>query len=114
MEANLDLKTFKFIFFALNFIYSFWGSQSADSAETSWSVQEIYGTQMAIPFWIMATYTGVSRIADDKHWLIDVIMGATFGVVFTKSSFEHKKIIPQVSFEGSNIKNILVNSSWTY
>ena len=46
--------------------------------------REIYGSKVGIPAYLMATLSGLSRIQDDKHYLSDVIFGATLGIAVGK------------------------------
>ncbi|MBN2411244.1 phosphatase PAP2 family protein [candidate division KSB1 bacterium] len=41
----------------------------------------LYGYQIGLPAYTMATITGLQRIHDDKHWLSDVLTGALLGTL---------------------------------
>ncbi len=47
---------------------------------TAMVVQEHYGWKLGVPFFAIATYTGASRIIDNRHWASDVVMGAFLGM----------------------------------
>lgn len=51
-----------------------------------------YGWKMSLPFYGMAVLTGLSRVADNAHWLSDVVAGATIGVLFGRAGFNHHGI----------------------
>jgi membrane-associated phospholipid phosphatase len=44
-------------------------------------VQRHYGWKIGIPAYGLAGLMGVSRIHEDKHWLSDVVAGATLGYI---------------------------------
>lgn len=65
-------------------------------------VQKRYGWKYGIPAYVLASYTGYSRIQSDNHYFIDVLAGAAIGIgssyIFTT---EHTKDI-QVSIVRDN------------
>ena len=77
-------------------------------------IQNIYGSDIGIPAYLLASITGMSRINDNKHYLSDVIFGAALGVGIGKA-FNHlyeeeimkiDESIPRTSFK--------LNYSWTF
>ncbi len=84
------------------------GTRSFPSGHTSGSfcvaavMNEIYGSKIGIPLYLIATGVGLQRIHDNKHWLTDVIAGATlgtvigrgFGKVYQKENSETISIVP--------------------
>lgn len=62
-----------------------------------------YGWTAAVPGFAAAFVTAAARIADDRHWLSDTVMGATIGYFWGRAtSFQHHKslkfsMVPQVS-----------------
>ncbi len=71
--------------------------KSFPSAHTSISFQsasflhERYGLKYAIPAYIGATYVGYSRVKSDNHDVVDVVTGATIGVLSSKYFTTHYK-----------------------
>lgn len=46
-------------------------------------IQKRYGWPYGIPAYVIAGFTGYSRIETDKHDILDVLAGATIGIVST-------------------------------
>ena len=63
---------------------AFSSGHTSNSFLTATIAQEIYGSKVGIPAYIMACITGMSRIHDDKHYLSDVIFGAALGTAVGK------------------------------
>ena len=63
---------------------SFPSGHTSNSFLTASVAQEIYGSKVGIPAYLMATLSGLSRIQDNKHYLSDVIFGATLGIAVGK------------------------------
>lgn len=53
------------------------------------SMTESYGWKVGLPFWGMGIFTGLSRLADNAHWLSDVVAGATIGAFFGRAGYSH-------------------------
>lgn len=45
------------------------------------TLNELYGSRVGIPLYLVAAAVGAQRIHDNKHWLTDVIAGAALGTV---------------------------------
>jgi membrane-associated phospholipid phosphatase len=43
-------------------------------------VQEHFGWWFGVPMFAAATYTGVTRLADNQHWASDIVFGAAVGI----------------------------------
>ncbi|MFQ6675984.1 MAG: phosphatase PAP2 family protein [Fidelibacterota bacterium] len=67
------------------------GFRSFPSGHTSGSfvvaatLNVLYGRSIGIPAYAVAGLVGVSRIHDNKHWLTDVIAGASIGTVIGRA-----------------------------
>ena len=48
-----------------------------------------YPWYIYVPSYAMGVYTGLSRIADNQHWLSDVVAGATLGMLFGRAGYKH-------------------------
>lgn len=63
------------------------GTRSFPTGHTSGSfvlasvADELYGHKLGIPVYLLAAFVGLQRIHDNKHWLTDVIAGATLGTI---------------------------------
>lgn len=68
------------------------------------SMTESYGWKVGFPFWCMGVFTGLTRLADNAHWLSDVVAGATIGTFFGRAAYKHhQQIQPTVLFDGGHI-----------
>ena len=82
---------------------SFPSGHTSNSFLTATIAQEIYGSKIGIPAYILAGVTGLSRIHDNEHYLSDVIFGAVlgmavgrgFGQIYTQSPSPVIGVIPQ-------------------
>lgn len=82
-------------------------SQAAFSLAAS--ITESYGWKTGLPFWGMAAFTGLSRLADNAHWLSDVVAGATIGALFGRASYSHhRQIQPLVLFNQGQVEGASV------
>lgn len=73
------------------------------------SMTESYGWKKALPFWGMGVFTGLSRLADNAHWLSDVAAGATVGILFGRAGYgHHHQIQPTVLFNEGRIDGAAV------
>jgi membrane-associated phospholipid phosphatase len=59
---------------------SFPSGHTSATFATATVLQRHYGWKVGLPFYALGAYTAASRIADDKHWTSDVIMGAVVGI----------------------------------
>ena len=68
------------------------------------SMTESYGWKVGLPFWCMGVFTGLSRLADNAHWLSDVTAGATIGTFFGRAGYKHhQQIQPTVLFDNGRV-----------
>ena len=64
------------------------------------SMTESYGWKVGAPFWGLGVFTGLTRLADDAHWLSDVVAGATIGILFGRAGYKHhRQMQPVVLFD---------------
>ncbi|HJZ71203.1 MAG TPA: phosphatase PAP2 family protein [Vicinamibacterales bacterium] len=59
---------------------SFPSGHASNSFATAMVLQEHYGWKLGVPAFLVATYTGVSRVIDNQHWASDVVFGAFLGM----------------------------------
>lgn len=69
---------------------------------TATSLYYSYGWKVGLPAYLIATGTGVSRIADDVHWFSDVVAGAFVGIWLGRA-YHHS--VENESSETSNSKS---------
>ena len=71
------------------------------------SMTESYGWKVGLPFWCMGVFTGLTRLADNAHWLSDVVAGATVGTFFGRAGFKHhQQIQPTVLFDEGKVNGL--------
>ena len=61
--------------------HSFPSGHASSTFATAAVLQRHLGWRAGVPAYALAAYTGASRLADDKHFLSDVIFGAAVGIV---------------------------------
>jgi membrane-associated phospholipid phosphatase len=61
--------------------YSFPSGHTSSTFATAAVLERHYGWKAGLPGYAAAAYVGGSRIAENKHYLSDVIVGAAIGVV---------------------------------
>ena len=77
-------------------------------------IHNIYGAEIGIPSYLLASITGLSRISDNKHYLSDVIFGAALGVAIG-TAFNHLYEKEIIKIHGSlPKKSFKLNYSWTF
>jgi len=67
---------------------SFPSGHSSVAFSTATMLQMWYGWEAGIPAYTMAILTAFQRLDDNKHWLSDVIFGATLGIVLPYMLFQ--------------------------
>lgn len=71
------------------------------------SMTESYGWKVGLPFWCMGAFTGLTRLADNAHWLSDVVAGATIGTFFGRAGYKHhQQIQPTVLFDDGRVSGV--------
>lgn len=71
--------------------YSFPSGHTSSAFATATSLSYSYGWRAGIPAYSMAALTGLSRIADNKHWASDVIAGAFLGIIWGRATYHPEK-----------------------
>jgi membrane-associated phospholipid phosphatase len=61
--------------------YSFPSGHAASSFASATVLQQHFGWKAGIPAYAVASYVAASRIQDNRHYLSDVVFGATIGLV---------------------------------
>lgn len=61
--------------------YSFPSGHTSNSFLWATVVQRTYGAKAGIPAYVFASYVGASRLKSRKHYLTDVVAGATLGYI---------------------------------
>jgi membrane-associated phospholipid phosphatase len=61
--------------------YSFPSGHAASSFASATVLQQHFGWKAGVPAYAVASYVAASRIQDNRHYLSDVVFGATIGLV---------------------------------
>lgn len=67
--------------------FSFPSGHTSSAFATATSLTYAYGWKAAVPAYTMAVWTGLSRMADDDHWLSDVVAGGFLGFIFGRATY---------------------------
>jgi membrane-associated phospholipid phosphatase len=60
---------------------SFPSGHTASSFATATVLHRHYGWKVGVPAYVLAGYVGTSRLSENRHYLSDVIFGATVGIL---------------------------------
>jgi membrane-associated phospholipid phosphatase len=60
--------------------HSFPSGHASTSFATAMVLQEHYGWKLGVPAFLLAGYTGASRVIANQHWTSDVVFGAAVGM----------------------------------
>lgn len=93
--------------------YSFPSGHTSSAFATAAVLHRRLGWKAGVPAYVMATYVGLSRLTDHKHYPSDIIFGATVGMLSGRATTFHAyggsaQITP---IAAANTAGILV--SWT-
>ncbi len=66
---------------------SFPSGHTSTTFATATALTYSYGWKAAVITYPLAIYTGASRMADDRHWLSDVVAGAYLGFLIGRASY---------------------------
>jgi membrane-associated phospholipid phosphatase len=82
--------------------YSFPSGHTSSVFATAAVLQRRIGWKAGIPAYAMASYVGLSRLTDHKHYPSDIIFGATVGILSGRATTFHQyggtvQITPQAS-----------------
>ncbi|MGZ3768655.1 MAG: phosphatase PAP2 family protein [Bdellovibrio sp.] len=71
--------------------YAMPSGHTSTAFATATSLTMAYGWKVGVPAYAMATFTGLSRINDDRHWGSNVMAGALLGILIGKATFFKNK-----------------------
>jgi membrane-associated phospholipid phosphatase len=60
--------------------HGFPSGHASNSFATAAVLQRHYGWKLGLPAFLIAAYTGTSRVLDNQHWASDVVFGAALGI----------------------------------
>lgn len=73
---------------------SFPSGHAADTFAFATALERHLGWKGAVPAYIFASYVAISRIPDNRHWMSDVIFGASVGIIAGRTCTRHGKEYP--------------------
>lgn len=65
---------------------SFPSGHTSSSFASAASIAYSYGPWAGVPAYAVATYIGMSRVANNAHWLSDIVAGAGLGIFWARAS----------------------------
>jgi hypothetical protein len=65
--------------------YSFPSGHTASAFATATVLQRYYGWKVGIPAFALAGYVGGSRLSENRHYLSDVLFGASIGILSARA-----------------------------
>jgi membrane-associated phospholipid phosphatase len=94
---------------------SFPSGHTAASFQGAAFIQRRYGWKFGIPAYILASYTGFSRVYSKRHYVEDVLAGAAIGIgsvyLFTKP-FKQPKI--DITYSRTNDNGYLIGLNYKF
>jgi membrane-associated phospholipid phosphatase len=73
---------------------SFPSGHAADTFAFATALERHLGWKGAVPAYIFSSYVAISRIPSDRHWLSDVVFGASVGVIAGRTVTRHGREFP--------------------
>ncbi len=68
---------------------SFPSGHAADTFAIATSLERHLGWRGAVPAYLFSSYVAASRLADNRHWLSDVVFGAAVGTIAGRTVTRH-------------------------
>jgi membrane-associated phospholipid phosphatase len=73
---------------------SFPSGHAADTFAVATALERHLGWKGAVPAYIFASYVAMSRLPDNRHWLSDVVFGASVGIIAGRTVTRHGPDFP--------------------
>ena len=74
--------------------HSFPSGHAADTFAFATALERHLGWKGAVPAYIFSSYVAMSRLPDNKHWLSDVVFGASVGIIAGRTVTRHGRDFP--------------------
>jgi hypothetical protein len=74
--------------------HSFPSGHAADTFAFATALERHLGWKGAVPAYIFSSYVAISRLPDNKHWLSDVMFGASVGIIAGRTVTRHGREFP--------------------
>ncbi len=90
---------------------SFPSGHTTISFMTASQIHQAYGLNYGIPAYLVASFVGATRLADDAHWSSDVVAGALLGLLIGQSTYyDSSKIPTEIESQNNQSKSIFLPS----
>jgi membrane-associated phospholipid phosphatase len=92
--------------------HSFPSGHTSTTFQSATFLHQRYGFKTALPAYVGAIFTGYSRVKSDKHFVIDVLAGASIGALssyFFTTSYKECVLTPFVS---SDMFGLKISKRW--
>ena len=73
---------------------SFPSGHAADTFAFATALERHLGWKGAVPAYLFSSYVAISRIPDNRHWMSDVVFGASVGIIAGRTCTRHGKEYP--------------------
>ena len=73
---------------------SFPSGHAADTFAFATALERHLGWKGAVPAYLFSSYVAISRLPDNKHWLSDVVFGASVGIISGRTVTRHGREFP--------------------
>ena len=73
---------------------SFPSGHAADTFAFATALERHLGWKGAVPAYIFSSYVAISRLPDNRHWLSDVVFGASVGIIAGRTVTRHGREFP--------------------
>ena len=73
---------------------SFPSGHAADTFAFATALERHLGWKGAVPAYLFSSYVAISRLPDNKHWLSDVVFGASVGIIAGRTVTRHGREFP--------------------
>jgi membrane-associated phospholipid phosphatase len=73
---------------------SFPSGHAADTFAFATALERHLGWKGAVPAYVFSSYVAISRLPENKHWLSDVVFGASVGIIAGRTVTRHGRQFP--------------------
>ena len=73
---------------------SFPSGHASDTFAFATALERHLGWKAAVPAYIFSSYVAISRLPDNRHWLSDVVFGASVGIIAGRTVTRHGRPFP--------------------
>jgi membrane-associated phospholipid phosphatase len=82
---------------------AFPSGHAADTFAFATALERHLGWKGAVPAYIFASYVAISRLPDNRHYLSDMVFGATVGIIAGRTVTRHGRPFPVTVAGGAEV-----------